>query len=441
MTTAVTPAATTTAPAAMPTDAVYIEKLAELARLLRQEGFAVGLGECEDACRLLAELGFHDRGTVKDALRAVFAKSRQEQTVFDRVFDSFFISVEQKQANLLKNMQEQEELDRRRQEAEQELRLGDESLGLSDEMMGVYASMEQAERDRLRRFMDRYKKNYDLNPDLYGGFIRSVFMRSLMEQQMMMEDAALGREELDPDLALMFRDISQIREAEIPMAIQIIQRVARQINGENTARRARTGHGSALDFRRTIRKGLETGGSFRTLKYKRRHARRRRLVLLCDVSASMLQFSEFVLRFIKSLSDVSDFSRTILFSEETMEVDPFALQNMDAFRAYVRGSGLFGKGTDLGRALEAVCAARPPVLGPSTTLIILSDAKTVDLSRAAQELVRAKHLAGRVVWLNPIPRRKWERLRSVQTMSLLCQMVPCSTLSELARECAKLLTV
>lgn len=55
-------------------------------------------------------------------------------------------------------------------------------------------------------------------------------------------------------------------------------------------------------------------------------------------------------------------------------------------------------------------------------------------------MLRAKQLAGRVVWLNPIPRRKWDRIRSVQTMSLLCQMVPCSTLSELARECGKLLT-
>ena len=421
-------------------DSVYVEKIAEFAGLLRREGFAVGVGECEDACRILSEMDLTDRGTVRDALRAVFAKSRQELRAFDRVFDGFFISVEQKQANILKSLREKEELERRRAQADEELRIGGRSLELGDEMMGVYASMPEEERRRLKRFMERYRKNYDLNPDLYSGFIRSVFMRSLMEQQMLMEDAALAQEEIDPDLALMFRDISQIRDSEIPAAIAIIQRVARQINGEMTARRMRAGSGGVLDFKRTIRKGLETGGTFRTLKFKRKHARRRRLVLLCDVSASMLQFSEFALRFIKSLSDVSESSRTFLFSEQMAEVDPFSLQNMDSFRSYVRSSGLFGKGTDLGSALEALCAIHPPVLGPSTTLILISDAKTVDLNRAGQDVLRAKQLAGRVVWLNPIPRRKWDRIRSVQTMSLLCQMVPCSTLSELARECGKLLT-
>ena len=422
------------------TDSVYIEKISMFARLLRREGFSVGLGECEDACLILSGMDLTDRNAVRDALRAVFAKSQQELRAFDRVFDGFFISVEQKQANILKNLRDQEELERRMAQAEEELRLGGESLGLGDEMMGVYASMPEEERRRLKRFMERYRKNYSLNPDLYSGFIRSVFMRSLMEQQMLMEDAALAQEEIDPDLALMFRDISQIRDSEIPAAIAIIQRVARQLNGELSARRTRSGSGGALDFKRTIRKGLETGGTFRTLKYKRKHARRRRLVLLCDVSASMLQFSEFALRFIKSLSDVSENSRTFLFSEQMAEVDPFALQNMDSFRSYVRASGLFGKGTDLGSALEALCAVRPPVLGPSTTLILISDAKTVDLNRAGRDVLQAKQLAGRVVWLNPIPRRKWERIRSVQTMSLLCQMVPCSTLSELARECGRLLT-
>ena len=34
-------------------------------------------------------------------------------------------------------------------------------------------------------------------------------------------------------------------------------------------------------------------------------------------------------------------------------MNPFALQNMDAFRDYVRSSGLYGRGTDLGKARPA----------------------------------------------------------------------------------------
>jgi hypothetical protein len=287
--------------------------------------------------------------------------------------------------------------------------------------------------------MNRYKDNYDRHPDLYNNFIQSVFMRTLMEQQMLLEDAAVGKDEVDPDFALMFRDISQIKDAEIPKAINIIQRITQQINGELSAKRMHTGHSGILDFKRTIRKGLETGGTFNTLKYKRKRAKKRRLVLLCDVSGSMIQFSEFALRFIKSMSDVSDSSRTFLFSENVVEVDAFALQNMDSFRSYVRSCGLYGRGTDLGSALEYLTGHKPAVLGQSTTLLILSDAKTIDLPRAERALLRAKQNTGKVVWLNPIPQRKWEHLKSIQAMSILCQMVPCSTLHELARECRRLI--
>ena len=136
---------------------------------------------------------------------------------------------------------------------------------------------------------------------------------------------------------------------------------------------------------------------------------------------------------------MSDASRIFLFSEELHEVDAFALQNMDAFRDYVRSSGLYGKGTDLGTALEQLCTRRPPILGPSATLLILSDTKTIDLPRALAALEEAKRQAGKVLWLNPIPERKWPYVRSIQTVASLCQMAPCSTLEELGRACSRLM--
>ena len=139
------------------------------------------------------------------------------------------------------------------------------------------------------------------------------------------------------------------------------------------------------------------------------------------------------------MSEVSESSRTYLFSEDVHEVDPFALQNMESFRSYVRSSGLYGKGTDLGTALEQLCSLRPSPLGPSATLLILSDTKTIDLPRAARTLEEARRQAGKVLWLNPIPEQKWPYVRSIQVMSLLCQMVPCSTLDELAQACRKLM--
>ncbi len=417
---------------------VYLEKLSAFSRILRLEGLAVSPKETADASQILISLGLSDREQVKTALRTVFAKSREEQLTFDRAFDGFFLSEEKMRQQAKEHMEREQELAKNRQEAEKDLQLGGKPMDLSPEQRETYAAMPQEARDRLKNFMDKYRGTAERNPQLYGDFIHSVFTRTILEQQMLMENAGLGGEELDPELGLLYRDITEFRDTEIPKAIDIIQAIARQINGELSAKRKNLGHTGVLDFRKTIRKGLETGGSFVRLRYRKKRQRRRHLVLLCDVSGSMVQFSEFALRFIQSLNQVSDNSRVFLFSENLVEADAFKLQNMDLFRSYVKDSGIYGRGTDLGTALAQLCGKQPAVLGASTTLLILSDTKTIDQPRAIQALLEAKRQAGRVLWLNPIPESKWQYLRSVQTMASICPMVPCSTLRELAAACRKL---
>ena len=73
---------------------VYLEKMSAFSRLLRLQGLLASPQETADACRVLIEIGFEDRQLVRQALSAIYAKSREEQLIFDRVFDGFFISEE-----------------------------------------------------------------------------------------------------------------------------------------------------------------------------------------------------------------------------------------------------------------------------------------------------------------------------------------------------------
>ena len=417
---------------------VYLEKISAFSRMLRLEGLPIGPQETADACKLLTEIGFEDRKTVKTALRTVFAKSREEQLAFDKVFDGFFITEEAMRKQAQEQMQQEAEMARIRQEAEQNFRVKDQPVELSEEQWQTYAAMPASEREKLTKFMDKYKGNAERNPKLYGDFIHSVFAKSILEQQMLMEDAAIGVEAADPEIGMLYRDLSQFKDTDIPKAIDIIQAIARQINGELAAKRRAGGHSGKLDFRRTIRKGLETGGSFYRLRYRKKPHRRKTIVLLCDVSGSMMQFSEFALRFIQSLNQVSENARVYLFSEDIFEADAFALENMNKFRDFVKDSGLYGRGTDLGTALSHLCTLQPSPLSANATLLILSDTKTIDQNRAVAALMKAKQMTGRTIWLNPIPQNKWRYLRSVQTMAALCPMLPCSTLRELAAAGRKL---
>lgn len=417
---------------------VYLEKLSGFTRMLRHSGINATHQETADACSILLKLGFEDRGRVRTALKAIYAKTKEEQLIFDRVFDGYFISEEAMRAQAKQQAQQDAQMEAARQEAREQLNLNGQPLDLTEDQRGTYASMPPEERQKLLNFLDRYKSSAERSPELYGNFIHSVFTKALLEQQMRQEDAAVHAAAADPEIGLLFRDITQFRDWELPRAIDIIQRSARQINSELASRKKAAGSSHRLHFRKTIRKGLETGGTFYRLQYKKKPRRRRRMVLLCDVSGSMIQFSEFALRFIQSLNQASESSRVFLFSESVTEADAFSLQNMDLFRDYVGRSGIYGKGTNLGAALEYLCNERPPVLGDSATLIILSDAKTVEQGRAFAALQKAKQLSGKVIWLNPIPESRWKYLKGTQLMASVCPMVSCSTLAALTEACRKL---
>ncbi len=417
---------------------VYLEKLSAFSKLLRQEGLSVSPQETGDAGRILVALGLEDKEQVKTALRTVYAKSREEQLIFDKFFDGFFVSEPVMRKMVEEELRREAELKENMKNDEEELQINGKPMNLNEEQRTVYAGMDAEEREKLRQFMDKYKDSAQRHPQLYDGFIHSVFTRSILEQQMIAEDAAVGIEESDPDIGILYRDISQFKDNEIPKAISIIQDISQQINHELSSKQRSRGRSSALDFRKTIRKGLETGGSFYRLKYKKKRSRRKQLVLLCDVSWSMMQFSEFALRFIQQLNHVSESSRVFLFSEEIHEADAFSLQNMDLFRNYVKECGIYGKGTNLGLALDTLNTMDPPTLNAATTLLILSDTKTVNQGFAIEALKEAKRKAGRVLWLNPIPERKWRFIRSVQAMASICPMISCSTLSTLAAACKRL---
>ena len=418
---------------------VYLEKLSAFSRMLRLAGLPVSPKETADACEILIQLGFDDREKVKTALRTVFAKSREEQHTFDRTFDSFFLSEEAMKAQATEEALQQRRMEMEKQKAMEDLQLNGHPMDFTDDQREAYASLPEENKEKLRSFMNRFRNNAERNPELYSNFIHSVFAKSILEQQLKLEDAGIGCADMDPDMGLLFRDISQFQDKEIPKAIAIIQKITQQINAELSFQRRNRGHSGKLDFRRTIRKGLETGGSFYKLKYKKKHQRKRHLVLLCDVSGSMVQFSEFVLRFILSMNNVSESSRCFLFSEDMCEADAFSLQNMDTFREYVRSTGVFGRGTNLGKALAQLCKMKPAALNDSTTLLILSDAQTVDRETAVRALLEAKRLAGQVIWLNPLAENHWKHQKSAQIMASVCTMVSCNTLSALSNACKRLI--
>ena len=136
---------------------VYLEKLALFSRLLSMEGLPVSPRETADASQILIDLGFSDRDQVKTALRTVYASSREEQLVFDRVFDGFFITEEAMREQAKRRMEQEAQAEKARQEAMEDLQVGGKPMDLDDRQLDTYATMPEDAREKLRRFMEKYR--------------------------------------------------------------------------------------------------------------------------------------------------------------------------------------------------------------------------------------------------------------------------------------------
>ncbi|MDO5331530.1 MAG: VWA domain-containing protein [Bacillota bacterium] len=419
---------------------VYLGKISIFGTLLRNSGMEVSPKENEDAAKILSSMDLSDRTAVKTALRTVYAKSREEQMRFDQLFDAFFISEDAIRA--LDKKHQEEELKRRKnvEEASRQLQEQTPDIEYTEEEKEAYSKLSDEQKERLSNIKNKYSGE-DRNPDLYTELIHTVFTKAIMEQQLKDDDVELGIEAVDPEIGLLFRDITKFQDNEIPKAVSYIQAISSRINGELTKKRNAIGKSSALDFKKTIRKGLSTGGSFYHLAYKTPKKRRKQLLILCDVSGSMIQFSEFALRLIQSINETSQNSRIVLFSEDSIDADPFHLQNMDLFREYVKESGIYGKGTNLGAALKRLNDERPAAISSSTALIILSDTKSVDMAGTLYELERARARAGKVYCLNPIPESQWKYSNSIMEFAQRCTMMSCSTLDALGNACKRLTSI
>ena len=88
----------------------------------------------------------------------------------------------------------------------------------------------------------------------------------------------------------------------------ITRRLATRLAKEQHSRHART---APLDFRRTVRASIATGGVPITTHHRPKRPHRTDLVVLCDVSGSVANFAQFTLLFVFALREVFQLSPEI----------------------------------------------------------------------------------------------------------------------------------
>ncbi len=448
------------------------ENLVRFVHVLRRLGVPVNPAESVDALTALGLVDLTERRQVKSALRATLVKGEHHLHLFDLAFDLFFLPPEELQARVRERREARSAREAEAREAGRELRFQGEPLDLTPEQLETYTRLGELQKERLKDFLAESSAGSKVDRS-FQPLIESI-VRGHLERwrrklgvkrrrtehltgdetlDMVIEGTLDGRGAAGGGDPLLHMDMKDISDADFPRAARLVGRLARRL-ATRLSRRYRESHKRRRpNLRRTIRSNIKHGGVLFDLRYRERRVARPRLVLVCDVSGSMARYTAFILEFIFGLASAVRGVETFVFSEELERITPrLAAGTEPSARPVgqaaapaplpdpgvlaseiIRRSRVWGKGTDLGRALETLVTEHQHLLTRDAVVIVVSDTKTLGADRAAELLGRIRPRVRDIIWLNTLPQEEWNDHRTVALFARHAGMYECYTLAHLER--------
>ncbi|SEL75533.1 hypothetical protein SAMN04515665_11884 [Blastococcus sp. DSM 46786] len=224
-------------------------------------------------------------------------------------------------------------------------------------------------------------------------------------------------------------DLAELRRSVAPLARRLAVRLS--------ARR-KMGRQGRLDFRKTVRASLGTGGVPVVTHHRPRKVHKPELVVLCDVSGSVAGFSHFTLMLTQALREHFTGVRAFAFVDSTDEVTRFFSPGVDVADAIARIGreaqvvGFDGH-SDYGTAFDVFADRWASAVGPKTSLLVLGDGRTNYRQPGVPVLAGLVGKARSAHWLNPEPRRLWGSGDSAaERYGEVIDMVECRNAAQLA---------
>jgi uncharacterized protein with von Willebrand factor type A (vWA) domain len=206
-------------------------------------------------------------------------------------------------------------------------------------------------------------------------------------------------------------DLARVEKAIRPLTRKLAARLAQK------RKRRRAGR---LDFRRTMRRALATGGVPFEPVFRSPNPHKPDIILLCDVSGSMATFARFTLQFTYAMSGQFSKVRSFAFIDGVDEVTGFFEAGADFAgsmeRITTEADVVWLDGhSDYGNALERFRERFGEAVTPRSTVIITGDARSNYRNPRPEVLGALSQSARTLYWLNPEPRAYWDTGDSVMS--------------------------
>ncbi|MGX7680144.1 vWA domain-containing protein [Jatrophihabitans sp. DSM 45814] len=205
------------------------------------------------------------------------------------------------------------------------------------------------------------------------------------------------------------KQLEEVREILAPMTRKLAAKLAEK------RRHHRKG---SLDFRKTVRRSMSTGGIPLVPVFRKPRPSKPELFILADISGSVSTFAAFTLQLTYALRSEFSKVRSFVFVDGIDEVTELLAQSDNIaevtkrINAEGRGVWLDGR-SDYGNALDTFWERFGSTLKHRTTVLLLGDARTNYHATRASVIKEIAQQAGNVFWLNPEPRPAWDSGDSV----------------------------
>lgn len=418
-----------------------LTRVAQFVDRLRQVGIPVSTAETIDSVNALASVDWTHREQFRAALSSCLIKNTAHVPSFDILFDIFFPAHGTEFA-LPEIGEESDDIAQRILEA---LALMDVDMleRLISEAIQNFAGMEPGRAVAGRIYQMRVEQGLKLN-ELLQRLAQVLAQRGMgngsgggdgdnFYLRIAREDASQRVSELKKRIERQIRallvadrgpeavartlvrelpediDFLQASSADLQEMRQMVAILARRL-ATRLAYKHHQFRKGRLDFRRTFRRSLETGGTPMYPQLKHR-VRKPEIVLLCDLSGSVAAFSRFALALLYTLSQHFGKVRSFAFVDTCDEVTRF-FEGSDFSEAVDRirkESNIIWMqdSSDYGHTLQEFIRNYADALTPRTSVLILGDCRSNYGAPGVEHLKAIGARARRVFILNPESRRYW----------------------------------
>ncbi|PVA11700.1 VWA domain-containing protein [Pelagivirga sediminicola] len=360
----------------LPDDPKLAQNIAHFIRALRRAGLPVGPGRVIDAVRAVADVGFTSKRDFYWTLHALCVTRPEHRAVFAQIFRLYW-----RDPRFLEHM-----------------------MGmLLPTMRGLNESpaAKPAEKRAAEALLDGAQAPMPQLPDTKD------------EDSLLEIDAsatASARERLRS------LDFEQMGTDEIAQAKRMLSRLTLPVPPMLSRRMTPDARGRLIDARATMRLAMRRDGEITQLARRTHKPRAPDLVVLCDISGSMSQYSRMVLHFVHAVANsrgadrrggwgrVHAFTFGTRLSNITRHLDT---RDVDAALAAAgREVQDWEGGTRIGDCLEAFNRDwSRRVLGQGAVVLLITDGLDRGApAHLAAQIERLHLTARRLIWLNPLLR-------------------------------------